>query len=89
MIENVPFAEATVEKLADVDVVLAVGFGDPHAPRVLLGRKTFASAAANRAIAAETNIWRVKISSQEELDELTGRVKEAKGELDPGVEEPK
>jgi hypothetical protein len=86
MVESETFAEATAEKLAEADVIMAVGVGDRQAPKVLIGRKKFVSAASNRAIAEETKILRVEITTDEELEELTGKVKEAKGELDPGVE---
>lgn len=82
MIESATFEEATVEKLGEADAVMAIGFGDPNAPPVLVGRKKIRSAAQNPAIAAETKILRVKISSEEELAELKDRVKQAKGELD-------
>jgi hypothetical protein len=85
MVESEPFAEATVEKLAEADVIMAIGQGDRQAPKVLVGRKKFVSAASNRNIAAETKILRIEVASEEELGELTERVKEAKGELDPGV----
>lgn len=86
MVESQPFAEATAEKLAEADVIMAIGQGDRQAPKVLVGRKQFVSAASNPAIAAETKILRVEITSEEELGELKEKVKEAKGELDPGLE---
>lgn len=86
MIEIVPFEEATVEKLGEADVIMTVGYGDPQAPRVLLGRKRFCDAAASKAKAEETTTFRVKVGSDEEFAELKDRVKEAKGELDPGQE---
>ena len=86
MIEIVTFEEATVEKLSEADVIMTIGRGDPQAPAVLLGRKTFASAAADKLVAAETTIVRVRVGTDEEFDELKSRVKEAKGELDPGEE---
>ena len=86
MVESEAFAEATVEKLAEADVIMAIGQGDRQAPKVLVGREKFVSAASNQAIAAETRILRVEITSEEEFGELKEKVKEAKGELDPGVE---
>lgn len=86
MVESVAFAEAAAEKLAEADVIMAIGQGDRQAPKVLIGREKFVSAASNPAISAETKILRVDIASEEELGELTEKVKEAKGELDPGVE---
>ena len=86
MIDTETLAETTVERLAEADVIMAVGFGDPHASKVLLGRLRFVSAAANPETALETNILRVKIVSHEELEELKRQVKQAKGELDPDVE---
>ena len=83
MIEVVSFEEATVEKLSAADVIMTIGWGDSQAPAVLLGRKTFANAAASREVAAETNIVRVRVGTDEEFEELKGRVKEAKGEQDP------
>ena len=85
MVESEPFAEATVEKLAEADVIMAIGQGDRQAPKVLVGRKKFVSAASNKNISEETKILRVEVASEEELGELTERVKEAKGELDPDV----
>lgn len=86
MVESQTFAEATVEKLAEADVIMAIGVGDRQAPKVLIGRKQFVSAASNRETAAETKILRVEITSDEELKELTEKVREAKGDLDSGVE---
>ena len=86
MIEIVTFEEATVEKLSAADVIMTIGRGDPQAPAVLIGRKTFVSAAGDRQIAAETNILRVRVGTDEEFEELKSRVKEAKGGLDPGEE---
>jgi len=86
MVESEAFAEATVEKLAEADVIMAIGQGDRQAPKVLVGRKKFVSAASNQNISAETKILRVEVTSEEELKELIERVKEAKGELDPGVD---
>ena len=83
MIEVVTFEEATVEKLTGAEVIMTIGWGDPQAPRVLSGRARFAVAAANKEIAAEMPIVRVKVESDEQFEELKGRVKEAKGELDP------
>ena len=83
MIEVVTMEEATVEKLTEAEVIMTVGWGDPQAPRVLAGRARFAVAAANKEIAAEMPIVRVKVESDEQYEELKGRVKEAKGELDP------
>lgn len=86
MIETESFEEATAERLKEADVILAIGIGDTHAPTVLIGREKFVKAAKNKAIAEETKTLRVKLASEEELPELIERVKEAKGELDPGVE---
>jgi len=86
MVESQPFAEATAERLAEADVIMAIGQGDRQAPKVLVGRKQFVSAASNPAIAAETKILRVEVASDEELGELKEKVKEAKGELDLGAE---
>ena len=86
MVESETFAEATAEKLAEADVIMAIGLGDRQAPKVLAGRKQFVSAASNPAIAAETKILRVEVASDEELEELKAKVKEAKKELDAGVE---
>jgi hypothetical protein len=83
MIEVVTFEEATVEKLTDAEVIMTIGYGDPQAPRVLAGRARFAVAAANKEIAAEMPIVRVKVESDEQFEELKGRVKEANHELDP------
>ncbi|MBP88937.1 MAG: hypothetical protein CMJ64_19850 [Planctomycetaceae bacterium] len=83
MIEVVTFEDATVEKLTEAEVIMTIGWGDLQAPRVLLGRERFAVAAGNKEIAAEMPIVRVKIESDEQFAELKGRVKEAKGELDP------
>jgi len=88
MIEVITFEEATVEKLSGADVIMTIGWGDSQAPAVLLGRKTFANAAANREVAAATNIVRVKVGTDEEFEELKNRVKEAKGEQEPGEQEP-
>ena len=78
--------EATVESLADAAVIMAVGVGDRHMSSVLLGRKEFARIAGKPALVAETKIVRVKVEGEEQFEELKGRVKEAKGELDPDVE---
>ena len=86
MIEIATFEEATVEKLAEAHVIMTVGWGDSQAPKVLIGRKQFITAAESKAKAEETTILRVKIETAEELEELKSRVKEAKGELDPGAE---
>ena len=86
MIEIVTLEEATVAKLEEADVIMTIGYGDPQAPRVLLGRARFASAAANPEIAKETTTLRVKIESDEEFEDLKDRVREAKGALDPGEE---
>lgn len=86
MIETGTFEEATTERLKEADVILAIGVGDPNAPKVLVGRSQFVSAAKNKAIAEETKTLRVKLASEEELPQLIERVKEAKGELDEGVE---
>ena len=86
MIETETFEEATTERLKEADVIMAIGVGDPNAPKVLLGREKFVSAARNKAIAEETKTLRVKLASEEELSELIERVKEAKGELDADVE---
>lgn len=86
MVESQPFAEATEEKLAEADVIMAIGQGDRQAPKVLVGRKKFVSAASNKNISEETKILRVEVASEEELGELKDKVKEAKSELDPGVE---
>ena len=83
MIEVVTLEEATVEKLTDAEVIMTIGYGDPQAPRVLTGRARFAVAAANKEIAAEMPIVRVKVESDEQFEELKGRVKEANHELDP------
>lgn len=86
MVESQPFAEATVEKLTEADIIMAIGVGDRQAPKVLAGRTKFVSAASNKAIAEETKILRVEIANDEELAELMDKVKEAKGELDSGDE---
>jgi len=86
MIETEPFEEATTERLGEADVIIAIGVGDNHAPQVLVGREKFVSASRNKAIAEETKTLRVRLASEEELPELIERVKEAKGELEPGVE---
>jgi len=86
MIETKTFEEATTECLKEASVILAIGVGDPNAPKVLVGRSQFVSAAKNKAIAEETKTLRVKLASEEELPQLIERVKEAKGELDEGVE---
>ena len=82
------FEEATVESLADAAVIMAVGVGDRHMSNVLLGRKEFARIAGNPAMVAETKIVRVKVEGEEQLEELKGRVKEAKGKLDSDVKAP-
>ena len=79
--------EATVEALADATVIMAVGVGDRHMSNVLLGRKEFARIAGNPALVAETKIVRVKVEGEEQFEDLKGRVKEAKGELDPDVKD--
>ena len=86
MIE-ITLEEATVESLADAVVIMAVGVGDRHMSNVLLGRKEFARVAGNPALVAETKIVRVKVEGEEQFEELRGRVKKAKGELDPDVRE--
>ncbi|MBC8875445.1 MAG: hypothetical protein H8E44_38965 [Planctomycetes bacterium] len=86
MVESETFAEATVEKLAEAEVIMAIGLGDRQAPKVLVGRKQFVSAASNPETAVETKILRVELASDEELEELKARIKEAKKELDPSVE---
>jgi hypothetical protein len=86
MIE-ITLEEATVESLTDAAVIMAVGVGDRHMSSVLLGRKEFARVAGNPALVAETKIVRVKVEGEEQFEELKGRVKEAKGELDPDVKE--
>ena len=83
MVETATFVEATLTKLAKADVIMAIGFGNRQAPKVLVGRELFAIAASNRDTATETNILRVTIAGEEEFEELKNRVKEAKGELDP------
>ena len=47
MIETVTFDEATVTKLEGADVIMAIGLGEPYAPKVLVGRERFVSAASN------------------------------------------
>lgn len=78
--ETVSLEQATVEKLATADVIMAVGFGDPHSPHVLVGRSEFIAAGKSKAIAEETKILRVQIKEQSDLDQLNERVEEAKGE---------
>ena len=87
MVEMETFEELSEEKLEAADVIMVIGVGDPHAPKVLLGRQKIVSAARNPGIAEETNILRVKVANEEELEELTEKVKQAKGELDPDCEE--
>ena len=86
MIEVVEFEEATAEKLSEADVIMAIGYGSPYTAPVLFGRDTFARVAGNKQIAADYSILRIKIRTDEELEELKSRVKQAKGELDPGQE---
>ena len=83
MVETATFVEATLTKLAEADVIMAIGIGDRRTPKVLIGRERFAIAASNRDTATETNILRVTVAGEEEFEELKNRVKEAKGELDP------
>ena len=86
VIETATLEEATVEKLTEAAVIMTAGWGDPQAPKVLVGRQEFVRAGANAEIAKETAVLRVKITSDEEFEELKSRVKEAKGDLDPGEE---
>jgi len=86
MIEILSFEEATIEKLSEAHVIMTIGWGDSQAPVVLRGRKIFVKAAASTEAAAETNIVRVKVGTGEEFEELKGRVKEATGRLDEGIE---
>jgi len=86
MIEIVPFEEATVEKLTGADVIMTIDWGDRQAPAMLLGRAAFARAAMNPETAAETNILRVSISTNEEFEELKTRIREGKGKLEPSHE---
>ena len=85
MVESTTLEEATEEKLAEADVIMAVGIGDPNVTNIVLGRAQFIRATSDRTVSAETNILRVKVSGDEEFDQLKERVKQAKGELDPNV----
>ena len=63
-------------------------YGDPQSPRVLVGRKEFVEAAQTKATAKELKVLRVKVTSDEEFEELKTRVEESKGALDPPASPP-
>ena len=86
MITIISFEEATVEKLTGADVIMTIDWGDRQAPAVLLGGAAFVRAAMNAETAAETNILRVSISTNEEFEELKTRIREGKGKLEASHE---